>query len=780
VTVIGKTISHYRILEKLGEGGMGVVYKAHDTKLDRFVALKFLPPRVSDDEATRRFVNEAHAVSALDHPNICAIHEIDQTEDGQMFIVMPCYEGASLEEMIRRGALPVQKAVDIASQVARGLAKAHERGVIHRDVKPGNILVTGDGLAKIVDFGLAKLATQTRLTRAGTTLGTVMYMSPEQARGEEVDERSDIWSLGAVLYEMATGRPPFEGEHEQAIIYSILNQEPEPVGRLLPGKPKGLERILTRALAKSPSERYQRMSELATDLDLLREELRDAVKAPAAPAGRALRPRLWIALAAVIVVAVLAFVLARPYLLKPHEKPITSLAVLPFRNMSADPEQEYFSDGMTEAIIKELSQIKALRVISRTSVMRYKNTEKMVPEIARELGVEAIVEGSVLRADGDVRITAQLIAASPEKHLWAEDFTRTLENILLLQSEVARAIAREIRIAVTPSEQERLARAHVVNPAAHEAYLKGNYFWGRSTRADWYKSIEYFQQAIDKDSTYALAYAGIAKAYDNLVSFGALRPREGWPKVKVYAEKALSLDPSLAEGILLMADVKFAWEWDIEGAEECFKRAIELDPNLALAHFWYGFVLTSQKRFEQGIAEMKEALRLDPLSPLYPLDIGYGYALAGEYDSALAYVDRAAELDSTIGFIYGVRAYTYLRQGKFDEAIGEAEKGIAAGSLLSPMDLALAYALSGQTDKARESIAKFTEGTEEGHPLPYGLLAEVYCALGERERALEYLEKAYQERNYGLVMPAMWGPWCDDLESDPRYQEIMRKVNAGK
>jgi serine/threonine protein kinase/Tfp pilus assembly protein PilF len=777
--MIGKTISHYKILEKLGEGGMGVVYKAEDTKLNRFVALKFLPPHVSDDVATQRFINEAHAVSALDHPNICAIHEIDQTADGQMFIVMPCYEGASLEAMIRKGPLGIEEALGVASQIARGLAKAHERGIVHRDVKPGNILITSDGLAKIVDFGLAKLVTQTKLTRMGTTLGTVRYMSPEQARGLEVDERSDIWSLGAVLYEMATGRPPFQGEHEQAIIYSILNETPEAVERLLPGAPKDLERIVRKALAKDPAQRYQRMSDMADDLDLLRESVRDKTRTSAAQTLGRKRTRLWLALAAVVIVGVLAVVLGRTYFAKSREKPITSVAVLPFQNMSADPEQEYFSDGMTEAIIKELSQIKALRVISRTSVMRYKKTEKTVPEIARELGVDAVVEGSVLKADHDIRITAQLIAAHPEKHIWAEDFTRALENILILQSEVARAIAREIKVAVTPSEQERLARARLVNPEAHEAYLKGNYFWIKSTPADWYKSIQYFQQAIDKDSTYALAYAGMAKAYDNLGSYGVLRPRDAWRKVKAYTEKALSLDASLVEGILLTADVKFCWDWDIKGAEVYYRRALELDPNLAMAHFWYGFFLTSQKRFEQGIAEMKEGLRLDPLNPDYPVDIGYGYALAGEYDSALAYVERAAEFDSTFDLVFVTRSYIYLRQGKFDEAIEEAEKGVAVGSTLALPQLALAYALSGQTDKARESIAKLTEEAEGGYPAPR-YLAEAYCALGDREKVLEYLEKAYQERDYGLMMPAMWGPWCDFIKSDPRYQEIMRKVGAEK
>ena len=707
--MIGRIISHYKILSKLGEGGMGVVYKAEDTKLKRTVALKFLPAHVDDDEAAQRFVNEAQAVSALDHPNICAIYEIDQTPEGQMFIVMPCYEGASLQAIVKQGPLDLGRAVEIASQVARGLAKAHEKGIIHRDVKPGNILVTSDGLSKIVDFGLAKLATQTRLTRAGTTVGTVMYMSPEQAQGEETDERSDIWSLGVVLYEMVTGKPPFTGDHEQAIIYSILNSPHDPVTRRSPTTPKALERILGRALAKKPADRYQRTNEFAADLDLLKDTLQKEAKAQSALPRRPSPLRVGMGIVAIVAAVVLAAVLAKTYFSKPQEKPITSIAVLPLRNLSADPGQDYFSDGMTEAIIKELSQIQALRVISMTSVMRYKNTQKTIPDIAHELGIDAVVEGSVLRADHDVRITAQLIAAHPEKHLWADDFTRSLENILALQSEVAQAIAREIKVAVTPQERARLAATRPVNPEAHEAYLKGNYFWGKMTPDDWYKSIEYFQEAIDKDSTYALAYAGIAKAYDVLACMNVLRPREAWPKVRAYAEKALSLDPDLAEGMLVIADVTFAFDWDIQRAEEYYKRVIELDPNLALAHYWYGYYLTGLGRLDEGISEMKHALRLDPLA--------------------------------------------------------------------TPMmaNLAMAYAVAGQTDKARETLAELFESIGDRYYSPVHL-STIYCALGDREKTLEYLEKGYEVRDLPLVTPAYMPPWCDFVKTDPRYHEIMKKV----
>jgi serine/threonine protein kinase/Tfp pilus assembly protein PilF len=778
--MIGRTISHYRILEKLGEGGMGVVYKAEDTKLGRPVALKFLPPTLTmNAEARERFMQEARAASALDHRNICNIHDIEQTDDGQVFIAMAYYNGATLKERIERGPLKLPEALDIAIQAADGLARAHEDSITHRDIKPANIMITDRGEVKLLDFGLAKLKGAADLTKVGTTLGTTQYMSPEQARGGSIDHRTDIWSLGVVLYEMVTGRQAFGGEYEQAIIYSILNDEPEPVTALRANLPIELDRVIGKALAKNTGERYQTMSDLLVDLRSLEKRMGQHGEPITRPKEALSRKRIALAVGAAAAV-IAAAIMAWPHLF-PHRAPsIDSIAVLPLDNLSGDPEQEYFSDGMTEAIIKELSQIKALRVISRTSAMRYKSTDKTIPQIAQELGVDAVVEGSVLCADGDVRITTQLIAAHPERHLWAENFTRTLENVLLLQSEVAQAIAREIKVAVTPAEQARIASARVVNPEAHEAYLKGNYFWVKSTPADWYKSIQYFQQAIDKDSTYALAYAGMAKAYDNLGSYGVIRPRDAWQKVKVYAEKALSLDPSLAEGILLTADVKCVWEWDIKGAEECYKRAIELDPNLGIAHFWYGFFLTGQKRFEQGIAEMKEGMHLDPLNPDYPVDVGWGYALVGEYDSALAYVERAAEIDSTLDLVFMTRSHVYLRQGKFAEAIEEAEKAVAVGSTFALPQLALAYALSGQIDKALESIAKLTEVAEGGYPTPYQYLAEVYCALGDREKALESLEKAYQERDFGMAMPGFWGPWCDFIKSDPRYQDIMKKVRGEK
>jgi serine/threonine protein kinase/tetratricopeptide (TPR) repeat protein len=778
--MIGRAISHYKIVEKLGEGGMGVVYKAEDVKLKRTVALKFLPPELTRDaEAKERFVHEAQAASALDHPDICTIHEIDETEDQRLFIVMAYYEGETLRHKMDRGPLEVGEAARIAVQVARGLGAAHEAGIVHRDIKPGNIMITKRGDVKIVDFGLAKLAGQAKLTKTGSTLGTAAYMSPEQARGEEVDGRTDIWSLGVVLYEMVTGKPPFKGEHEQAIIYSILNRTPEPVGKALTGAPKELERVVGGALSKNPAERYQRMEEMTADLVILRNMLEKKARTLAAHPSGLKRGRVWIALGIVIAAAVLATFLAKTRFSKPEEKPITSIAVLPLRNLSADPEQEYFSDGMTEAIIKELSQIKALRVISMTSVIQYRDSKKTVPRIAHELGIDAVVEGSVLRADHDVRITVQLIAAHPEKHIWADDFTRTLENVLVLQSEVAQAIAREIKVAVTPIEKQRMASARLVNPEAHEAYLRGRYFAVKSEPDEWRKAIEYFHRAVALDSTYALAYAGIGEAYDRLASARVEPPHKTWPMVKSYAEKALALDPALAEGILLMADVKYSYEWDIKGAEEYYRQALKLSPNLAMAHFWYGWFLTSQGRFEQGIPELKRGVSLDPLWPRIMFAVSWAYEVAGEYDSALVYVRRIAEIDSSDSHIFVAKPGIYLREGKYGEAIEEAEKGIALGITPCYEYLAIAYALSGRPDKARESLAQFLQEKGDEYYSPISI-AVIYCALGDREKVFEYLEKAYEDRDASLITPALLPPWCDFIKSDPRYNDLMRRVGVEK
>ncbi len=602
--MIGQTVSHYRILEKLGGGGMGVVYKAQDVKLDRFVALKFLSPHLDTSAAEKqRFINEAKAASALDHNNICTIYEVGETDDGQIFIAMAYYEGETLQKKVSSNQLSVSSAIDFAMQIAQGLAKAHEHGITHRDIKPANVIITKDGVAKILDFGLAKLSGQSRLTKSGATLGTVAYMSPEQAQGAEVDHRTDIWSLGVVLYEMLTGQLPFSGEYEMAMMYSLVNTDPKPVRSLRSEVSVGLEQIINKALAKKPEERYQQINELLADLKSPTQKSES--KKPFLTRKLAVGKRWY--LYAGLVVLILGVVLAGIFLRPQSAEAIDSIAVLPLENMTGDPNQEYFVDGMTEALIANLAKINSLRVISRTSVMQYKKTRKPLPDIAKELNVKAIVEGSVLRANGRVRITAQLIDAPKDRHLWANSYDRDFRDVLALQSEVTTAIVHEIQVKLTPQEQQGLTNALQVNPEVYQTYLKGRYFLNKRTEEGLKKSIEYFQNAIEKDPGFALAFAGIAEAYALLgaPNYAVLKPWEAQQKGEAAALKALEIDDTIAEAHTSLGYLKFLFEWDWFGAEREFQRAIELNPNYATAHQRYALYLKNLGRFDEALIEIK-------------------------------------------------------------------------------------------------------------------------------------------------------------------------------
>ncbi len=764
----------YKVIEELGRGGMGIVYKAEDTKLKRRIALKFLPAELTrDPDARERFIQEAQAASALDHPNICTIHEIEDTEAGQMYIAMACYEGESLKEKIARGLLEVEEAIDIAIQIAQGLAKAHQKDIVHRDIKPANIMITGEGVAKILDFGLAKLAGQVRLTRTGTTMGTVAYMSPEQARGEAVDHRTDIWSLGIVLYEMLTGELPFKGEYEQALIHSILNDQPKRLMKVQKDLPHELDRIIGKAIAKNAGERYQHSRDLEADLKVLRKRIETEKEEKKLTKPLSLKRKLLYAAASLIVLLAIFF-LAKITILKEKQKPIDSIAVLPFQNLSADPEQEYFSDGMTEALIAELSKIKALRVISRTSVMRYKKTEKRLPQIARELNVTAIIEGSVQRAQDEVRITAQLIRAAPEKHVWANSFTKNFKNILALQSEVAQAIAREIKITMTTEERQRMASSRPVDPEAHEAYLKGRYFINKFTEADIRKGMAYFEQAIAKDPGFASAYTGLAEGYDILVSSGWMPKKEALPKIKALALKALSIDKSLAEAYAFIGDAEF-YDWNWKAAEENFKRAIELDPNYVTGHAYYAWYLLLMKRYDEALSEGQRALELDPLSMTANYVLTGIFMFRQQYDRAVAQAKEMLSIDPNFTDAYVFFGRSYLEKKMFSEAIANYKKAIELGVFNSMVNLAQAYVLSGNVMKAREILAD-----PRTKNLPSSALAIIYASLGERDRALELLEKAYEKREFHLLMinaaPRDLLPGCESLLADPRFQALMKKI----
>jgi len=540
--VIGQTVGHYRILAKLGEGGMGVVYEAEDLRLKRRVALKFLPPAATrSPRARQRFVLEAQAASALDHINICTVHEIDETEDGRVFIAMARYEGETVREKIGRGPLSLGEALDIAQQTARGLAEAHGRGIVHRDIKPGNVFVTNAGVVKILDFGLAKLAGVLSLTETGTAIGTAPYMSPEQTRASDVDHRTDIWSLGVLLYEMLAATPPFSGEHTAAVVQSILNETPPPISRVRAGVPAELTPVLQKALAKKPEKRFQRVDDLLASLLKISSLSGSEIRTKSAPMPRRPSPPLTrYKAAAVLAALVLA---AGLYLLQggfaPQSGRVDSIAVLPFENLSSDLEQQYFVDGMHDALIADLAQIHALKVISRTSVERYRESEKTIPEIARELNVDAVVEGSVLRSKDQVRITVQLIRGSTDEHLWASSYERDLKNVLALVGEAAQAISDEIEVALSPEEKAHFAENHEVDTEAHEAYLKGRYFVNKFTGKDLRKSVQYFRESVEIDPDFALGWAGLAGAHVLIAYLGD--EREAVDKAETAAARALAL-----------------------------------------------------------------------------------------------------------------------------------------------------------------------------------------------------------------------------------------------
>ena len=772
---VGETVCHYRIIGQIGQGGMGIVYKALDTRLNRAVALKFLPPEISrDEEAKERFVHEAQAASALDHHNICNVHEIDVTPEGQIFIVMAYYEGETLKKRVERGPLPMNEAIELAIQAGSGLAKAHEAGIVHRDIKPANIMVTGEGEAKILDFGLAKLARQSKLTKVGTTLGTFAYMSPEQTRGEEVDHRTDIWSLGVVLYEMITGQLPFKGEYENAVVYSILNAHQAPMRGMRTGVPTELERIVEKALAKNPAERYQHADDFVADLRSVKRRLETGETPGAAVGPERHKKPPWFLYAGLVVVTV-GVILAVILLMTPTREPLDSIAVLPFQNLSADPEQEYFSDGMTEALITELSRIKALRVISRTSIIRYKKTDRSLPQIAKELNVSAVIEGSVQRVQDDVRITYQLVKAAPEEHLGANSFTRNFKNILALQSDVAQAIAREIRVTVTPEEHKQLASSRPVNPEAHEAYLKGRFFINKFNEADERKGISYFEQAIAKDSSYALAYAGLAEGYDDLWSLGVMSANDAFPKIKTWAMKALSIDETLAEAYAIIGDVESA-EWNWQGAEENCKRAIGLNQNYATVHSNYAWYLFWMKRYDEALSEAKRALEIDPLSLFTKVTVGLFLFSKHQYDSAMTQVNEALNIDSNYVFAYRVLGNFCEWKGNFEEAIAQYQKAIALGDYPTLAFAAHAYARSGNVMKAREILADL----KKKYVQP-ALLAIAYVSLQEWDRAFEWLERAYEEHDQMLLniivsLPSGFDNEFDRFREDPRFHALMKKM----
>jgi serine/threonine-protein kinase len=778
----GKTIGHYRIDAELGRGGMGVVYKAEDTKLRRTVALKFLSPHLlADPQQKTRFLREAQAAAALDHPNISTIHEVHEA-DGQTFIVMAFIEGEDVQTKIGSGPMSIDEALDITVQVAKGLAKAHGEGIVHRDIKPGNVIVTKEGVAKVVDFGLAKLATQTKLTHTGTTVGTIRYMSPEQATGGEVDHRTDVWSLGVMLYEMLSGTLPFRGDVEQAILYSVLNEDPKPITETRKDIPVALEDTIEKALAKEPAKRFGTMEEFLTALETQRDQITLGIKERKFTAIRKLkrRKRLSATIAAVVVVGISA-ILAQTFYTR--SMAVDSIAVLPFANLSGDEAQEYYSDGMTVALINKLQQVGALTVISRTSVMQFKDTEKSLPEIARELNVDAIIEASVMRDGDNVRITAQLIRANPERQMWAESYTRDASDVLSLHSEVARSIADRIEVALTASERSLLTRARPVDPEAHEAYLIGKSFVDKWTQDAVEKGILYLEQSLVHDPNYAQAHAGLATAYLYSASMGGgwRSPDEVIDKAREAAKRALALDESLAEAHTVLGTLSMTFDWDIELGERELKRAIELNPNLAEPRIAYAYLLRrlgGRRRFDEAFGQIVAARQSDPLHAHTRVHVIWAHLEAG--DSAKVYEECQQLLDLNPEPVFqsqGILAKSFLAwsEGRMEDAVAGFERCVELTERRLPIELTflgIVYETTGRHAEAMDLLNEIAALAEERYVSPV-LFAQLYASMGNIDEAFESLERAYELRCSYLFDIT---PLFAQLGSDPRWDDLVKRV----
>jgi serine/threonine-protein kinase len=739
----GTTLGNYEIESLLGRGGMGVVYKARQISLDRPVALKLLPPTLSSDNSfVKRFQREARAVAKLTHPNIIHIYDVGR-EKGLHYFSMEYLEGRTLDEILReKGKLDVDEAVRIISQAAHGIEHAHEHRILHRDIKPSNIILDTRGNIKVMDFGLARMAgDRSKLTQSGTLMGTLDYMSPEQCRGEELDEQTDIYSLGVVLYEMLTGRPPFDAPNEAALIHKITNEEPAAARNVNPDVPAELNAVLERSMCKYRRNRYASISELLEDIGKHKglAQLRAVVGPRTSP----------------------------------------SIAVLPFVNMSADPEQEYFCDGLAEELINALTQIEDLKVIARTSAFSFKGRNVNVREIGRELDVGTILEGSVRKAGNRLRITAQLVDTARGHHLWSEKYDREMKDIFAIQDEISEAIVAELKPKLLKEEKVKFARRQTVNLEAYNLYLRGRHFWNRRSEEGLNRAVECFKRAIEKAPDYATAYAGLADCHISLAMYGFLSPKDAYPKAREAALKAMEIDDAVAEAHTSLATIKYNFDWDWERAEKEYKRATELNPGYATAHHWYAGYLRVMGRSEEAIAEIERALELDPFA-LGINSLHAGILMhSGQYDRAIEASKKTLELDPNFPAAHTNLGATYFFKGMHEEALAafqRAEK-LQQGKAGGMIGKASVYAYMGRTGEARQILGELLELRKKQY-VPAFFLAFVYFLLGEIDHGFEWLGNACEERDDWLLQMVKSPIILDflNIHSDPRYIALLKKI----